>query len=67
MSLMRTLLSALALAAGSASVFAEPITIVDQRDRTVTLEGEVERVVTIPIPAASMFMAVDGGADHTGA
>ncbi len=51
-----------AFAAFAAS--AEPITIVDQRDRTVTLDGEAERVVTIPIPAASMFIAVDGGTDR---
>ncbi len=64
MSLMRTLISFLALAASSVSALAEPITIVDQRDRTVTLEGEVERAAIIPIPAASMFMAVDGSADR---
>jgi len=40
---------------------AEPITFKDQRDRTVTLDGVAERVVTIPIPAASLFMSVDGG------
>ena len=43
---------------------ADQISIVDQRDRTVTLDGEAKRVVTIPIPAASMFMAVDGGTDR---
>ena len=42
---------------------ADPITFTDQRDRTVTLDGVADRVVTIPIPAASMFMAVDGGTD----
>jgi iron complex transport system substrate-binding protein len=42
---------------------AEPITFTDQRDRTVTLEQTAERVVTIPIPAASMFMSVDGGTE----
>jgi len=42
---------------------AEPITFKDQRDRTVTLDGVAERVVTIPIPAASLFMSVDGGTD----
>ena len=40
---------------------AEPITFIDQRDRTVTLDEQAERVAIIPIPAASMFMAVDGG------
>ena len=50
------------LCAGVAT--AEPIVITDQRDRTITLDGEVERVVTIPIPAASVFIAVDGGTDR---
>ena len=40
---------------------AEPITFTDQRDRTITLDGVAERVITIPIPAASLFMSVDGG------
>ncbi|MDU8944329.1 ABC transporter substrate-binding protein [Ovoidimarina sediminis] len=44
--------------------FADPIEIIDQRDRSVELEGEAQRVVTIPIPAASMFIAVDGGTDR---
>lgn len=43
---------------------AEPVSFTDQRDRTVTLDAEAERVVTIPIPAASVFMAVDGGTDR---
>ena len=43
---------------------ADQITIVDQRDRKVTLDGEAERVVTIPIPAASMFISVDGGTER---
>ena len=46
------------------AVSADPITIVDQRDRSVTIDSEVARVVTIPIPAASMFIAVDGGTDR---
>ncbi len=45
----------------ASSAYAEPITITDQRDRKITLDGQPERVVTIPIPAASMFIAVDGG------
>ena len=44
-------------------VIADPITFTDQRDRTVTIDGVAERVVTIPIPAASLFMSVDGGTD----
>lgn len=58
-------LLALSLFAGTsgAAYAAEPITITDQSDRQVTLEKPVERVVTIPIPAASMFMALDGSSD----
>ncbi len=55
----------IAIVMGVANVgLADQISIVDQRDRTVTLTGEAKRVVTIPIPAASMFMAVDGGTDR---
>ena len=43
---------------------ADQISIIDQRDRTVTLDSEAKRVVTIPIPAASMFILVDGGTDR---
>ena len=64
MSLMRILIASLTLAVVAGAALAEPITIVDQRERTVTLDGEAERVVTIPIPAASMFMAVDGSAER---
>ncbi len=64
MILMRTLIMMSVLMIGAGGAIAEPITILDQRERTVTLEGEAERVVTIPIPAASMFMAVDGSADR---
>ncbi|MEM9223153.1 MAG: ABC transporter substrate-binding protein [Pseudomonadota bacterium] len=43
---------------------AEPINFTDEKGKTVTLEGPAERVVTIPIPAASVLIAVDGGTDH---
>ena len=46
------------------SAFADAITITDQRGRKITLDGDVKRVVTIPIPAASMFIAVDGSTDR---
>ena len=61
---MRILALVAALACGAIGARAEPIAFVDQRERTVTLEGEAQRVVTIPIPAASMFIAVDGGTDR---
>ena len=48
----------------TATAYAETISFKDQRERTITLQGEAKRVVTIPIPAASVFIAVDGGTDH---
>lgn len=51
-------LAALTGAPGDAP--ASEITITDQFDRTVTLTGPVERLATIPIPAASMAVAVGG-------
>lgn len=56
--------AALSLACGAQGVAADPVEFVDQRERTVRLEDEAQRVVTIPIPAASMFIAVDGGTDR---
>lgn len=43
---------------------AQSIGVTDQYGRTVTLDGPAERIVTIPIPAASMLIAVDGGTDR---
>ncbi len=40
------------------------VTVVDQRGRRVALPGPARRVVTIPMPAASIIVAVDGGPDH---
>lgn len=42
----------------------ETITVTDQRGETLELDGPAERVVTIPMPAASLLAAVDGGTDH---
>lgn len=42
----------------------EPITIVDGRGKMITLEEPAECVVTIPIPSASILMAIDGTAKH---
>jgi iron complex transport system substrate-binding protein len=36
----------------------------DQQGRDITLEKPAERVVTIPIPAASTFIAIDGATDR---
>ena len=43
------------------SIAQSPISFTDQKKKTIKLNKPVTRVVTIPIPAASMFMAVDGG------
>ncbi|MBE3000417.1 ABC transporter substrate-binding protein [Nocardiopsis sp. HNM0947] len=63
--------SALALVAGCSTVTpaeentsGDTITVTDQRGETLELDGPVERVVTIPMPAASLLVAVDGGTDH---
>lgn len=45
----------------SASVSAEDRVVEDQYGRSVTLQQPAERIVTIPIPAASMAVAIDGG------
>lgn len=47
-----------ALAAGSAC--AQPMAVVDQRERRVELARPPSRIVTIPMPAASMLVAIDG-------
>ncbi len=36
----------------------------DQRDKTLRLDGPVKRIVTLPMPAASIVIAVDQSADH---
>ena len=43
------------------------ISITDQRGKTLTFAKPVTSVVTIPMPAASLLVAVDGGADHLSA
>jgi len=52
------------LLAGSTVAFGEEVTFTDQNKREITVNAPVKRVVTIPIPAASMLMAVDGGTEH---
>jgi iron complex transport system substrate-binding protein len=42
--------------------FAEEVRVVDQRGRTIHLEKPAERVVAIPMPIASVVMALDGSA-----
>ncbi len=43
---------------------ATAITVTDQRGTTLTLDQPAERIVTIPIPAAALMMAVDGSAER---
>lgn len=40
------------------------ISVTDQRGEKVTVDGPVRRIVTIPMPAAAMVIAVDKGIDH---
>lgn len=50
--------------AASASKSAPRVSVEDQRGKTVTLDRPARRVVTLPMPAAAMLIAVDGGTDH---
>ncbi|WP_427018101.1 ABC transporter substrate-binding protein [Pseudarthrobacter sp. P1] len=53
--------------AGSPPATGGPITLTDQRGKTLTFDKPVIRVVTIPMPSASLLVAVDQGADHLAA
>ena len=52
---------------GTGSAATNRISITDQRGKTVTFTHPVTKVVTIPMPAASLLVAVDRSADHLGA
>lgn len=52
---------ALLAALAAVSAQADPIRVTDQYGNELTLERPAERIVTIPIPAASMLIAIDGG------
>ena len=54
-------------ASGTGSPTSERISITDQRGKTATFTQPVTRVVTIPMPAASLLVAVDQSADHLSA
>ncbi|HKU11312.1 MAG TPA: ABC transporter substrate-binding protein [Sinomonas sp.] len=54
-------------ASGEAGGGSGPITIKDQRGKTLTFERPVTSVVTIPMPAASLLVAVDESAAHLSA
>ena len=40
------------------------LTLEDQRGKKLTLDGPAKRIVTLPMPAASIMIAVDRTADH---
>lgn len=48
----------------NATTRATAVGVTDQRHRKVTLDHPARRVVTIPMPAASMLIAVDQSPDH---
>lgn len=50
--------------AQSQEVARSPVIVVDQRGKSVTLPAPPQRIVTIPIPAASKIMTVDGKVDR---
>ena len=45
------------------SIKSYALQVVDQNGRSITFDSEVKRVVSIPIPAPSMFISIDGNAD----
>ncbi|MCX2749657.1 ABC transporter substrate-binding protein [Arthrobacter sp. MI7-26] len=51
----------------SAVSSASSISVTDQRGKTATFARPVTRVVTIPMPAASLLVAVDQSSDHLAA
>lgn len=42
---------------------ADAITVVDGRGKEIALQRPIDRVVTIPMPAAAIFIAIDGSAE----
>ena len=57
-------LSLLLLYTSSLVAQAGDIVFEDQRDKLITLGHPAQRVVVLPKPIASMFIAVDGGTQH---
>lgn len=58
-----TALLALGILLAAGTALAQTIELTDQRGVTVTLDGPAERVITFPMPAASLFIAVAGSPD----
>jgi iron complex transport system substrate-binding protein len=50
--------------AGSPTSSSGSVAAVDQRGRRVALPQPATRIVTVPMPAASLVVAVDGGVEH---
>jgi len=62
----RSLIAAFCVVAGLASIdaaAAQPVSVTDSRGQELSLKAPAERVVTIPIPAASIIMAISGKPD----
>lgn len=59
-----TLLAACGQDDGSMSTSAGAITVKDQRGESLTFDQPVTRVVTLPMPAAAIVVAVDKTAEH---
>ena len=47
--------------AATAPALADPITITDHENRTVTLHEPADRIASIPMPVASTLIAIEGG------
>ena len=60
---LTTLLLAIAIALAVGAGTAQTIELTDQRGVTVTLDAPAQRVITFPMPAASLFIAVSGSPD----
>lgn len=63
---MRLCLAASCMALAAWGAHAQ-ISVTDQRGKTVVLPAPVQRIATIPIPAASMLVATDGNAGRLAA
>ncbi len=53
-----------ACGAASSDGGSKAIALTDQRGQKLTLDGPVKRIVTLPMPAASIMIAVDRSAKH---
>ena len=49
---------------GASSTAAGAVSVLDQRGRRLTLAQPARRIVTVPMPAASLVVAVDQGPSH---